>query len=181
MNAALDQERLQFYGAFQSSVREALVMRQRLFDVVRDHTGSVLVEFTLVLPVLLFLILGLAQFGMIFYNYILVTNAAATGARQFSISRLDSTPYTDTQSAINSATTNLSGLTISMSVNGTACSSDSACQSALQTAYTAATIPPEPVSVTVSYSCSSNSIMPAYLVNLVGVCPLTATMQQPVE
>jgi len=156
-------------------------MRSRLFDVVRDRTGSALVEFTLVLPVLLFLILGLAQFGLIFYNYILVTNAAATGARQFSISRLDTSAYTDTVSAINNATTNLSGLTITMSVNGTTCSTNSTCQTALQTAYTAATIPPEPVSVTVSYTCSSNSIMPTYLINLVGVCPLTSTMQQPVE
>lgn len=156
-------------------------MRSRLFDVVRDRTGSALVEFTLVLPVLLFLILGLAQFGLIFYNYILVTNAAATGARQFSISRLDTTAYTDTVSAINSATTNLSGLTITMSVNGTTCSTNSACQTALQNAYTAATVPPEPVSVTVSYTCSSNSIMPTYLINLVGICPLTSTMQQAVE
>jgi Flp pilus assembly protein TadG len=156
-------------------------MRLRLFEVVKDHTGSVLVEFTLVLPVLLFLILGLAQFGLIFYNYILVTNAAATGARELSISRLDNTAYADTVSAITSATTNLSGLTITMSVNGTACSSNAACQTALQNAYTAATVPPEPVSVTVSYSCSSTSIMPAYLINLVGICPLTSTMRQAVE
>jgi Flp pilus assembly protein TadG len=156
-------------------------MRPRLFDVVKDRTGSALVEFAIVLPVLLFLILGLAQFGMIFYNYILVTNAAATGARQLSISRLDTTVYADTVSAINSATTSLSGLTITMSVNGTACSTNSTCQTALQSAYTAATVPPEPVSVTVSYTCSGNSIMPTYLINLVGVCPLTSTMQQPVE
>jgi Flp pilus assembly protein TadG len=156
-------------------------MRSRLFEVVKDHTGSVLVEFTLVLPVLLFLILGLAQFGLIFYNYILVTNAAVTGARQLSISRLDTTAYTDTVSAINSATTNLSGLTITMSVNGATCSTNSTCQTDLQNAYTAAAIPPQPVSVTVSYTCSSTSIMPAYLINLVGICPLKATMQQPVE
>jgi Flp pilus assembly protein TadG len=164
-------------------------MRPRLFKIAKDQTGSALVEFTLVLPVLLFLILGLAQFGLIFYNYILVTNAAATGARAFSISRLDSNAYTDTASAINSATTNLSGLTITMSVNGTACNSssnsaaanNSACQSALANAYTAAKTPPEPISVTVSYTCSSTSIMPSYLINLVGICPMTATMQQPVQ
>ena len=88
-------------------------MRARLFDVAKDQAGSVLVEFTLVLPVLMFLVLGLAQFGMIFYNYILVTNAAATGARQFSISRRDSTPYTDTVSTISSAAS-ISGLAITL-------------------------------------------------------------------
>src|SRR5580658_4840348 len=102
------------------------VMRPRLFEVIKDHTGSALVEFAVVLPVLMFLILGLAQFGLIFYNYILVTNAAATGARQLSISRWDSNAYTDTVSAIDNSAAGLSGLTITLSVDGTACASNSA-------------------------------------------------------
>lgn len=168
-------------------------MRSRLFDVVKDHTGSVMVEFTLVLPVLLFLILGLAQFGLLFYNYILVTNATATGARQLSISRWDSTPYTDTVSAINSAAPGL-GLSacaaasppcITLSVNGSTCSSDSSCSTGtngLQKApLPSGTATPWASSVTVSYSCTSNSIMPTYLINLAGICPLTSTMQQAVQ
>jgi Flp pilus assembly protein TadG len=154
-------------------------MRTRLFDVVKDHTGSALVEFTIVFPVLILLILGLAQFGLIFYNYILVTNAAAVGARQLALSRTDANAYTDTVSAINTASTGLSGLTITMSVNGATCSTNSACQTDLVTA--SGTVPPEPASVTVSYSCTGNSIMPAYLINLSGICPLTSTMQQLVE
>jgi Flp pilus assembly protein TadG len=154
-------------------------MRARLFDVVKDHTGSALVEFTIVFPVLILVLLGLAQFGLIFYNYILVTNAAATGARTLALSRTDANAYNDTVTAINSASTNLSGLTITMSVAGTACSSNSACQGYLVSA--SGTVPPEPASVTVSYPCSSNSIMPASLINLTGVCPLTSTMQQIVE
>jgi Flp pilus assembly protein TadG len=161
-------------------------MRRQLFEVAKSQTGSVLVEFTLVLPVLLFLVLGLAQFGMIFYDYILVTNAAATGARQFSISRWDPTPYTDTVNAINSATTNLSGLTITLSVNGSTCSSDSSCSTGtngLQSAPLPSnnTATPWPSRVTVSYTCSGNSIMPTYLINLTGICPLTSTMQQSVQ
>jgi Flp pilus assembly protein TadG len=154
-------------------------MRARLFDVAKDQTGSALVEFTIVLPVLMFLILGLTQFGMIFYNYILVTNAAATGARQLALSRTDANGYTDTLSTINSAANNLPGLTITMSVNGAQCSTNSACQTDLVSA--SGTVPPQPASVTVSYACSGNSIMPAYLINLVGACPLTSTMQQLVE
>jgi len=164
-------------------------MRSRLFDVVRDRTGSALVEFTIVFPVLIFLILGLAQFGLIFYNYIMVTNAAATGARQLALSRTDANAYTDTVTAISNAAPGL-GLSaacaaatttpcITMSVNGAACSTNSGCQGYLVSA--SGTVPPEPASVTVSYSCSSNSIMPAYLINLAGICPLTSTMQQVVE
>jgi len=154
-------------------------MRPRLSDVFRDHTGSALVEFTIVFPVLVLLILGLAQFGLIFYNYILVTNAAATGARQLALSRTDSNAYTDTLSAINTAANNLSGLTITMSINGATCSTNSTCQNDLVSA--SGTVPPEPASVTVSYACSGNSIMPTYLISLAGVCPLTSTMQQVVE
>jgi Flp pilus assembly protein TadG len=163
-------------------------MRPRLFDVVKDHTGSALVEFTFVLPVLLLLVLGLAQFGLMFYDYILVTNAAATGARQLALSRTDANAYTDTITAISNAAPSL-GLSatcaaastpcITMSVNGAACSSNSGCQTDLVTA--SGTVPPQPASVTVSYSCTVNTIMPAYLINLAGVCPLTSTMQQVVE
>jgi Flp pilus assembly protein TadG len=157
-------------------------MRQQLFHVVKDRTGSALVEFAIVFPVLVFLLLGLAQFGLIFYNYILVTNAAATGARQLSISRWDSTAYADTVSAIDNAAGPLSGLTITLSIDGTACSSNSACYSALQSApLPSSTSTPWSSSVTVAYSCTSNSIMPAYLINLAGICPLTSTMQQSVQ
>ena len=165
-------------------------MRSRSLDVIKDRTGSALVEFAIVFPLLVFLILGLAQFGLIFYNYILVTNAAATGARQLSISRWDPTPYTDTVNAINNATTNLSGLTITLSVNGTACTSDSSCSTGttgttgLQNApLPSSTATPWPSSVTVTYAaCSSTSmIMPISLINLTKLCSLTSTIQQPVQ
>jgi Flp pilus assembly protein TadG len=158
-------------------------MRPQLFKVVKDPTGSAMVEFAIVLPVLTLLILGLAQFGLLFYNYTMVANAAATGARQLSISRWDSTAYTDTMSAINNAAGGLSGLTVTMSVDGTACATDSACYGALKSAPvpSSSASTPWPSSVTVSYSCSANSIMPAYLISLAGICPLTSTMQQLVQ
>jgi Flp pilus assembly protein TadG len=156
-------------------------MRLRWFDVARDQSGTALVEFTFVLPVVLFLLLGMLQFGIIFYNYVLVTRATEIGVRTLSISRLDPNAYTHVEATINQAATNISGLTIAMSVNGTACSSNSGCQTALQSAHNAFAVPPQPVSVTVSYSCSSTSIMPADLINLTGICPLTSTMYASVE
>ena len=122
-------------------------MRQRLVEVARNQNGSALVEITLVIPVVMALMLGLLVFGILFYNYILVTRAAELGARTLSISRLDTAPYTHTRNAVNTAATNISGLTITMSVNGSTCSSDSGCQSALKTAYNTFAVPPEAVSV----------------------------------
>lgn len=43
--------------------------------------GQSLVEFALVLPLLIILIVGIAEFGFIFYAYVQVSNAAREGAR----------------------------------------------------------------------------------------------------
>lgn len=47
----------------------------------RSEEGAELVEFALVLPLLLLVILGIAEFGFIFQRYEVVTNAAREGAR----------------------------------------------------------------------------------------------------
>jgi Flp pilus assembly protein TadG len=47
----------------------------------RSERGAQLVEFALVLPVLLLIILGIAEFGLIFQRLEVVTNAAREGAR----------------------------------------------------------------------------------------------------
>jgi len=44
-------------------------------------TGQALVEFAFVLPVLLILMVGIVDFGIIFYTQMTVTNAAWEGAR----------------------------------------------------------------------------------------------------
>ena len=47
----------------------------------RAEDGAQLVEFALVLPLLLLVMLGIAEFGFIFQRYEVVTNAAREGAR----------------------------------------------------------------------------------------------------
>ena len=75
-------------------------MIRRLLEVARDCAGAAFLEFALVLPVLLLVVFGITQFGLVFYHYLMVANGAAVGARQFSVSRLDSAPYTHTVAAI---------------------------------------------------------------------------------
>lgn len=53
----------------------------RLFRLQKNEKGQTLVEFALVLPVLLLLLLGIIQFGIIFSAHIAITNAAREGAR----------------------------------------------------------------------------------------------------
>jgi Flp pilus assembly protein TadG len=47
----------------------------------RSARGAELIEFALVLPLLLFVILGLIDFGFLFQRFEVVTNAAREGAR----------------------------------------------------------------------------------------------------
>jgi Flp pilus assembly protein TadG len=47
----------------------------------RSERGAELIEFALVLPLLIFIILGLIDFGFMFQRFEVVTNAAREGAR----------------------------------------------------------------------------------------------------
>ncbi len=49
--------------------------------------GQAVVEFALVMPVLLLLLLGIIQFGSVFRDYIALTDATRVGARQAGVAR----------------------------------------------------------------------------------------------
>ncbi|MFZ0494088.1 MAG: TadE/TadG family type IV pilus assembly protein [Methylocella sp.] len=116
--------------------------------------ATVAIEFALIAPMLLLAVLGAAVFGIAVNNYITLTGAASIGARQLAISRGDSTPYTDTVNQIYGAAPNLTKakLTITLSVNGTACATDAACATALNAAASSTTAVPG--QVIASYPCS---------------------------
>src|SRR5262245_33802491 len=54
---------------------------RRLRRRVRSERGAELIEFALTLPLLLLLVLGIIEFGFLFQEYEVVTNAAREGAR----------------------------------------------------------------------------------------------------
>jgi len=54
-----------------------------------------MVEFTLVVPILVLLLLGIIQFGILFNDYVEVTNAARDGARTGAVSRESATGVAD--------------------------------------------------------------------------------------
>ena len=107
---------------------------RRTYSLVKDYGGNSVIEFAFVAPLLCLLMMGMAQFGITLNNYVSLTSAVGSGARNFSLSRVASTtPYTSTTSLINSAAVNLTtaSLTITIRVNGTACSTDTTCSTAL--------------------------------------------------
>jgi Flp pilus assembly protein TadG len=63
-------------------------MRRKLFARLRgEDDGVALIEFALVLPLLLLLVTGIIQFGLVFNRYITLTDAVRSGARQLSLGR----------------------------------------------------------------------------------------------
>ena len=117
--------------------------------VARDTAGTSAVEFAFIAPVLMLLALGTVQFGLTLNNYITLTDSVRTASRQLSVSRGGGTPYTDTVNQIYRSSPALAraSLTISVSVNGTSCSTDTSCASALAGAQG------RPASVAATYPC----------------------------
>ncbi|HEY6958208.1 MAG TPA: TadE family protein [Candidatus Limnocylindria bacterium] len=56
-------------------------MRKKLAALVRDEDGQNIVEFALLLPVLMYILMGIIQFGFIFAAYLTINNAVREGAR----------------------------------------------------------------------------------------------------
>lgn len=53
----------------------------------RRESGQAMVEFALVLPVLLIVLLAILRFGLLFENYLTLTDAVRSGARTLAIGR----------------------------------------------------------------------------------------------
>jgi Flp pilus assembly protein TadG len=125
-------------------------LQRRARQAARDQSGVGAVEFALILPALLTIIVGGFVFGTAFNNYVVITNAAQAGTFQLTVSRGTSTPLTGTTNAVYAAAPGLTQnqMTITLNVNGTACTTDSACQTALTSASG------QTASVKVSYPCS---------------------------
>ena len=64
-------------------------------------------EFALVLPILALLLFGVIQFGIVFNNYITLTDATRAGARKAAVSRRASDPRGTCNAAIRNSASNL--------------------------------------------------------------------------
>jgi Flp pilus assembly protein TadG len=71
---------------------------------IKSERGQTMTEFALVLPLLVFLLFGIIQFGIAFNNYIALTDAARAASRKGAVSRGAANPAGDCSSAaVNAA------------------------------------------------------------------------------
>ena len=64
---------------------------QRFSRFIDEDEGQNLVEFALLLPLLMYILMGIMQFGLIFATYLTINNASREGARWGSIYIYDNT------------------------------------------------------------------------------------------
>jgi Flp pilus assembly protein TadG len=76
-------------------------------------------EFALVLPLLVFLLFGIIQFGIAFNNYITLTDAVRAGARKGTVARHLSSPASATETQVRNAATDLKPADLQVTVNST--------------------------------------------------------------
>jgi Flp pilus assembly protein TadG len=82
-----------------------------------NEDGQSFVEFAFVMPFLIFLVLGIVQFGRAWHNYITITDAARVGARWAAVHRTSA--CSEATSKINSMGVIPAGSTISCSAPST--------------------------------------------------------------
>lgn len=70
---------------------------------LKNERGQALVEFALVIPIFMMLLLGILQFGIVFNNYITLTDAARAGSRVAAVSRLDALRESKAKAAVEDA------------------------------------------------------------------------------
>jgi Flp pilus assembly protein TadG len=113
-----------------------------------SESGVAAIEFAFLAPVFLLIIGGVCQFTMVLSNYVTLEHAVGEGARVLAISRGDSTPVTDAHAQLVASAGNLnsSNITVSYSVNGATCSTDTGCGAAMAAGV--------PAQISATYPCS---------------------------
>ena len=73
----------------------------------KNQDGQSVTEFALVLPILAFLLFAVIQFGIVFNNWVQLTDATRAGARKGAVSRHLPNPAAACTAAVRSSATNL--------------------------------------------------------------------------
>lgn len=84
---------------------------------LKNETGQTMTEFAIVLPILVVLLFGIIQFGILFNNYITLTDAARAGAREAAVSRNDADPNGAATTAVRNAAADLNQTNLGVTVN----------------------------------------------------------------
>ncbi|MDX6438555.1 MAG: hypothetical protein QOF45_1138 [Gaiellaceae bacterium] len=87
---------------------------------IRGDRGQTMVEFALVLPILCVVLFSIIQFGLLYNNYITLTDATRVGARKGAVSRQAANPAALAEAATRSSADGLKPADLIVTVTATA-------------------------------------------------------------
>ena len=91
---------------------------RRTIDL-RSQKGQSLTEFALALPILVLLLFAVIQFGIVFNNYVTLTDATRAGARKAAVGRQQSNPQNAVITAVRNSASDLKQSDLSITVTST--------------------------------------------------------------
>lgn len=140
-------------------------------SLARCEGGVTALEFAIVAPAVLTIGIGMLKFGIAMTHYMLLNNAAAQGALTLALARGTAAPYTSAGTAITNAAPSLATASITKvtAINGTACTTDTACSTAMVAGQTAR--------VTLTYPCD----LTVMGINFKPNCTLSAQSSQMIQ
>jgi Flp pilus assembly protein TadG len=86
---------------------------------IRNEQGQTMTEFALVLPVLALILFAVIQFGIVFNNYVQLTDATRAGARKAAVSRQVADPVGTTVAAVRASAKDLKQSDLNITVSST--------------------------------------------------------------
>jgi Flp pilus assembly protein TadG len=94
-------------------------LRSRRKIEIGSERGQSLTEFALALPILALLLFAVIQFGIVFNNYVTLTDATRAGARKAAVGRRLGNPVSATITAVRNSATDLNQSNLNVTVNST--------------------------------------------------------------
>jgi Flp pilus assembly protein TadG len=91
---------------------------RRTIDL-RSQKGQSLTEFALALPILILLLFAVIQFGIVFNNYVTLTDATRAGARKGAVGREIVNPASAVTTAVRNSAANLTQSKLNVKVSST--------------------------------------------------------------
>jgi Flp pilus assembly protein TadG len=86
---------------------------------IRHEQGQTMVEFTLVAPLLFLILFAVIQFGIVYRDYVTLTDAVRTGARKAAVSRHAANPAATAELQVRAAATDLDQAKLDVAVTPT--------------------------------------------------------------
>jgi Flp pilus assembly protein TadG len=93
--------------------------RSRRKIEIGSERGQSLTEFALALPILALLLFAVIQFGIVFNNYVTLTDATRAGARKAAVGRRLGNPVSATITAVRNSATDLNQSQLNVTVTST--------------------------------------------------------------